>query len=282
MIITKLQGGLGNQMFQYAMGRNLAYKDNTILKLDLSSYRQKNEVRNYSLGNFNIVENIATDEEIKKIKKYEFKNNKKYFFHNLFFADNSIYIEESKFKTKKNKKRNLKNNYLDGHWQNEKYFKEIENIIREEFTLKIKLNNNIKKQIINNNSISLHVRRTDYIETKKDVYHSCSLGYYNKAIKKISEKISNPHFFIFSDDLKWCKKNLIIKFPITFIENTKDYEELILMSKCKHNIIANSTFSWWAAWLNQNTNKIIISPQKWFIKPNKDTIDLLPNCWLRI
>jgi len=287
IIITKLQGGLGNQMFQYAIGWNLAKKNNTDLKFDLSFYNKQQKgflKRNYSLNYFNIKEKIATETEIKKLKKYKWKKGRRHFFHNLFFANNSIYIKEKQFNFNP-KILKIKNFvYLDGYWQSEKYFENIKNIIRKEFILKNKFqikDTKLKKTIKNTKSVSLHIRRTDYLIAKKNVYYSCPLDYYYKAIEKIAKKYSNLHIFVFSDDIKWTKDNLKTKFPITFIGGNKDYEDLILMSLCKHNIIANSSFSWWGAWLNSNPNKIVIAPKKWFnITINTD--DLIPNSWIKI
>lgn len=284
-------GGLGNQMFQYAIGRNLAERNNTNLKLDISWFSQAKEksvLREYKLNFFNIIENIATEKEIRGFKYYKKINDWKYFLYNLFFANNSIYItEELKDVSKKILEKNYKNIYLDGYWQNEKYFKDTENIIRQEFTLKNKLDIKLDKlieKIKNSSSISIHIRRGDYVHNKKtnSIHGICSLDYYQKTIKYIDEKIKNPVFFIFSDDIEWSKNNLKTKFPTIFVEGNKDNEDLILMSMCKHNIIANSSFSWWGAWLNNNSNKIVIAPQKWFNDSNKNTENLIPNTWIQI
>ncbi len=303
MIITKIQGGLGNQMFQYAIGRQLAYLNDTELKLDTSFYRQnfKNcTSREYSLSHFNIVENITTEEDIKKIKKNNIHNKSI-----IYKAIRKIlkHLEEKKPILKRSyihepyfnfcpeilKIKSNKNIYLYGNWQSEKYFEGIGDIICKEFTLKQKMNANIEKMVKdigNMQSISIHIRRGDYInnqETKK--YHGiCSLEYYYSAIKNIQTNVLNPHFFIFSDDADWTKKNLKIKNPMTFVsgEKLKDYEELIIMSKCKHNIIANSTFSWWAAWLNNNPAKIVFAPKNWFADSNKNTKDLYHKNWIKL
>jgi len=295
MIITKLQGGLGNQMFQYAIGKTLSEKNKTELKLDLSFYNKQPKnttLREYSLGCFNVKKNIATDKEIKKLKKYEWKNSRRHFLYNLIFADRLIYIEEKWFDFEENYLKIKNNAYLDGYWQSEKYFsaqggKNIEKIIQKKFTLKKDLNNIAKgtsEKIINSNSVSIHIRRGDYAnnpDTKS--YHGlCPIGYYEKAIKKITNKIKNPTFYIFSDDIEWVKKNLKTNFPMIFVEGNKDYEDLILMSYCKHNIIANSSFSWWGAWLNKNPNKIVIAPKKWFVNETKNTNNLIPKPWIQL
>ncbi len=302
MIITKIQGGLGNQMFQYAIGRHLAYLNKTKLKLDISFYKdpQKNIFRQYALGNFNIIENFISDDEAKKIKINNFHNKSlptKILRKILKFLEEKkpihkrSYIKEPYFHFCEEilKIKDKKYIYLFGYWQSEKYFKNIENIIRKEFTLKNDLSKearDILNKIQNTNSISIHIRRGDYVKNKKThaLHGTCSLDYYYKAIKTIQEKIKNPHFFIFSDDISWAQENLKMNFPFTLVKGAdiKDVEEVILMSKCKHNIIANSTFSWWGAWLNSNHNKIVIAPKPWFNISTINTKDLLPSSWLTI
>jgi hypothetical protein len=184
---------------------------------------------------------------------------------------------------------NKDNKYYVGFWQNEKYFQEISDVIRKNFTLKKKtsivFNNNLQKVNGSQNSISIHVRRTDILDPKNKYGGICDLEYYNKAIKYLVDKIdSNITLFIFSDDIEWCKENLKFPFPMTFVSSPEipDYEELILMSKCKHNIIANSSFSWWGAWLNQNRDKIVVGPKKWVRMSEKNFKDIVPESWHRI
>ncbi len=288
MIIIRIGGGLGNQLFQYALGRNLALTKNIPLKLDLSWF-ETNFDRKYKLKYFNTEENIATKKELKRIKRYQKINSRRYFLHNLLFSNESIYIEEKQFHFNPNIL-DIKNNaYLIGYWQTEKYFKDIKDVIRKEFILKDNLDSfciEKEKKIKKQNSVSLHIRRGDYIMNKiaNKNMGVCSLDYYKKAINILGEKINDPTFFIFSDDMKWVKKNLKIDFPIIFVSNgeLKDYEELILMSKCKHNIIANSSFSWWGAWLNNNPDKIVIAPKKWFNDTKRNSKDIIPDNWIKI
>jgi len=275
MIIIQLKGGLGNQMFQYAMGRRVAHANNTDLKLDISWFNNigvNYTPRKYSLQPFNIIENFASINEIKALKRGRI--------HNL---------------TKRilTKERFSNNVYLSGYWQNEKYFKDIEDIIRKEFTLKKPIRNKYIDLINHTNSVSLHIRRGDYVinpEYRKTL-GACPLSYYHKAIRNILNFVTHPHFFIFSDDIKWAKNNLKFKHPVTFVSNKEqyllkntntDYEDLILMSKCKHNIIANSSFSWWGAWLNSNPDKIVIAPKKWFNDLSLTNKDLIPELWMKI
>ncbi|MFH1677734.1 MAG: alpha-1,2-fucosyltransferase [Patescibacteria group bacterium] len=299
MVIIKLMGGLGNQMFQYAMGRQVAKQNNIELKLDTSSFKiiNNNTPRHYSLNVFNIKENFINQYGIKKIAKHSNLINKIiskiYYLRQKFslikIKINQNYITEKAFNFDPEILKLKDDIYLDGYWQSEKYFKDIEDIIRKEFTLKNVFSEEAEKiaeEITAVNSVSLHIRRGDYINNEKtQKYHgSCSLNYYYQAVKKISRKINNPVFFIFSDDIEWVKNNLKLKYPIKFVSgyNIKNYEELILMSKCKHNIIANSSFSWWGAWLNNNLNKIVVAPKKWFNDLSININNLIPESWTKI
>ncbi len=285
MIIIKLNGGLGNQLFQYSLGRKLSIKNNDIFKLDLSGL-EKNKDRRYSLGNFNIIENFATDKDIKKIKKNGFRNMidrlKPYYKRSI--------IKYKGYDFDPNILKLAGNFYLDGYWQSEKYFKDIENILRKEITLKEPLSDKhleLTGHIKSSNSVSVHIRRGDYVTNKKfsSVYNLLNEKYYQEAVEFIAGKINDPRFFIFSDDINWAKQNLNIPYPKIFVsgENgAKDYEELILMSLCKHNIIANSSFSWWGAWLNQNPHKIVISPSRWFNNKDGNIKDLIPENWVKL
>lgn len=291
MIITKLIGGLGNQMFQYAVGRRASYINKSLLKLDISGYRNQEGMtkREYLLNCFNIKENIASEKEISGFKK---KNN---LFQNILrkiypVIDNKTYIKEKYFHFFPRMLNIRDNSYIEGYWVSEKYFKDIESIIRNEFTFKDKpdtINHKIIERIQRCNSISIHVRRGDYVSVKRthECHGVCDLDYYKKAIKLISLRVKKPHFFIFSDDPQWAKQNLHLEFPCVYVDHNvgkKDYEDMRLMSECKHNIIANSSFSWWGAWLNQNKNKIIIAPRIWFNNKSINTKDLIPRSWMKI
>jgi hypothetical protein len=168
---------------------------------------------------------------------------------------------------------------------------DIQDKIRTDFQFnKItdEVNLNHIQKIQDCNSVSLHIRRGDYISIQKNAskFIALDIQYYENAIKKISSLISNPIFFVFSDDVDWVKQNLKSEFETHYISNnntkTTSYIDMQLMSMCQHNIIANSTFSWWAAWLNSNTNKIVISPSKWFQHFDVNMDDILPDTWLRI
>lgn len=280
MIMVQLVGGLGNQLFQYAVGRRLAHLHNTILKLDLSAF-EKYTLHAYHLNYFNIVENVATADDIAKISGTATRSSddsrltvvRERFFH---FDPGILELPD--------------NVMLIGYWQCENYFAGIKEIIIEELTLKNRpdcRNQEIADAMASSNSVALHVRRADYVNHAQTnlVHGTCSLEYYKICTAKLAEKVDQPHYYIFSDDPEWVKENFsFLKHPVTFIDFNgpeKDYEDLWLMSRCKHSIIANSTFSWWGAWLNRNPEKIVFAPFKWFNK-KANTRELIPASWVRV
>lgn len=259
----------------------MAEKHHTTLKLDIENYKTDKR-REYCLHQFNIQEVFCTSFDKSIIKGKERISqllNKK--------ETGSIYTEQSLSFDKKVMK--LGNNiYLDGYWGNEKYFTPIENIIRTEFTVRLPpsgMNEMYLKKIRSANSVAIHVRRGDYLTNKEtNAFHGvCSIAYYQQAILQLSAKLSDPYFFIFSDDMPWVKENLVInQFPVDYIEHNSNfaYEDLRLMYSCRHNIIANSSFSWWGAWLNNHPGKIVIAPEKWNNIPGNKTE--LPDQWIQL
>lgn len=285
MIIVKLQGGLGNQLFQFAIGKHLALKNNDILIFDNSFLNITNAtgytLRNYELGIFPIASVI--------------QNKGKYFGKSRWSRirpklDRIKYVGERSFKFMPEILDLSGNLYLEGFWQTEKYFLLIENSIKKDLTFLPSLNvvnAKIARQIDLCNAVSIHIRRTDYVgKGVVATYHNlCSLTYYYDAIELIIKTVPDAVFFLFSDDIEWVKQNLLIPFPHYFVDHNyvnESYVDMQLMSMCKHNIIANSSFSWWGAWLNNYPNKIVIAPKKWFNNPEIDTSDIVPESWLRL
>ena len=281
-VILRLKGGLGNQLFQYAFGRAYAEKYNRELKLDITDY-PKQKLRSFDLGHFNINENIASDKEVAKAKyPYGFLSKLIRLFEQKFLR--RYYIG---FSSKLVSSPNLK--YLDGFFQSEKYFINYEQIIRKEFTLKEKMSDGaveISKKISDIAiPVSLHVRRGDFVSSvRNSIFHvECSPLYYQKAMETVTEKYTNAVFCVFSDDIEWVKNN--IKGPnMIYVSggNTKYYEEIILMGLCKHHIIANSSFSWWSAWLNLKNDKMVISPTIWRANDIGNFKDIAPSTWIQI
>lgn len=293
MIVAKLMGGMGNQMFQYAAARRIAEVRKTQIKLDLSFLMAAPPdhtviKRNYELGVLSIIESFASEPEIKDIF---FKNYGKLISRFREKILPTWFVREPHFNYQDFLKKAPSRTYLDGYWQTEKYFIDIDAIIRKEFSFKIKpdsQNQAILDQIKNTGfPVSLHVRRGDYVSNPYTLsYHGlCDMEYYRNAVGIISQRIQNPHFFIFSDEPDWVKDNLEIDFPKTYIDHnkgSKSYEDMRLMSSCKHHIIANSSFSWWGAWLNPDPGKIVIAPRKWFNNDQVDSRDLIPETWIKL
>lgn len=273
MIIVRIWEGLGNQMFQYAYARALQAKGMEV-RLDMGKAydeifdKYRNHIqRTTGIQNFNL--------RVKPIDVYKYG---KYFYLNqdtpvrkmlYILGKNSMWFynfyEEEEQKYSKKAEEIKGNYYVKGWFQSERYFKDIRNILLKEFTPKKKIiiSEKIREALINPQSVSVHIRRGDYVKINNTV----SSLYYQKAIQCIRQFYQNPIFLVFSDDLDWAKSNIPMEGEVIYVNEDKkmqDYEELLIMSKCKSNIIANSTFSWWAAWLNQNKEKCVIAPNKWF------------------
>ena len=292
MIVSNIIGGLGNQMFQYTAGRALSLRLGIPLKLDVNDFGGYSLHQGFELDRL-FAAKIELASEVDKqavlgwqkgrvIRRVLKKSS-------LAFARNKNYIVEPSF-TYWSGINDLKDNiYLDGYWQSEKYFNEFVSTIRADFAFKLPLpakNLEIASQISKVNAVSLHVRRGDYVSNKKtnSMHGVCSLDYYRDAIKTILKRVENPVFFVFSDDIAWIKNNLVIDAPSVFIDHNsgmESYNDMRLMSLCQHHIIANSSFSWWGAWLGANKNKIVIAPKQWFAQ-NRSTDDLIPISWFKL
>ena len=263
MIIAKITGGLGNQLFIYAAAKRLSVINDVSLKLDTNSaYAKDGYNRTYSLNHFRLNTEYATIEDVYGLDLGS-RRNLRYHLNKILPFRYKYFIREDKlFDPRLLNLKIADKVYLEGYWQDENYFKDIETIIRKDFEIVSPhdhINIELAKEMSETNAICLHARRLKY-------EYLLSAKYYNLAIKHITKKVSNPHFYCFSDDIEWIKNNITMNYPVTCIshnEESKDYEDLWLMTQCKHYIIANSTFSWWGAWLNPDSSKIIIAPKNW-------------------
>lgn len=286
MIIVNIIGGLGNQMFQYAFAYTISQKKQSQLKLDICKF-DTYDLRKYSLDHYYIDNEIADHEEIGRLK-YKKANVLARFFRKQPSEFSDSYYRESSFQFDKDVANKFGDIYIEGYWQSEKYFQDYREDLLQLFTLKESIHSKSKQyqfQIQACQSVSLHIRRGDYVNNVhiNSVHGICELNYYRQATSLLVNKVIKPHFFIFSDDITWAKENLEFIKHRTFIElelDIPDHEEMLLMSQCQHNIIANSTFSWWGAWLNQNPDKVVIAPLSWFLDSSIDTSDLIPNSWI--
>jgi|APGre2960657404_1045060.scaffolds.fasta_scaffold05281_4 hypothetical protein len=275
-VVVKLMGGLGNQMFQYAIGKKISLEYDKELILDKTFLLRRDldiTYRDFDLDIFNInnkiVENFVVTNDYKVLDE-------------PFNAPNMT-----------NSIKNINTNeniYVSGFFQKEYYFKDIRTQILQDFNISIQ-DDNIKKlesDILSSNSICINVRRGDYVTNQNtNNFHGFhGVEYINKSISEITKKIKNPMFYIFSDDIDWCVNNLKIDYPHFFVDHTykgnKFSSYLKLMSSCKNFIIPNSTFAWWATWLNQNEEKIVYVPNNWFNVNYMNTDGLIPLNWNKL
>lgn len=293
VLVVRLIGGLGNQMFQYATARAVASRNGLPLKLDVSAFATY-RLWTYRLDCFNIVEDLATEAELRYLQRprrrqivayatYEIRRRLLPWRRWKIVEERGLVFDPSILRIRGDA-------YLDGYWQSEKYFADAAELIRQEFTPKSepdKMNQQVLDEIEATNSVSLHIRRGDYVSNPvtNKVHGILGLDYYSRAADYIASRTAQPHFLVFSDDIPWARENLRLPFPLSFIEHNgqgREYEDLRLMYHCKHHIVANSSFSWWGAWLNTNPDKIVISPEKWFNDPSLDTRDLIPEQWVKM
>jgi hypothetical protein len=261
MIIIKVTGGLGNQLFQYAVGRAISDHHKIPLKLDITDCETCSLHNGYRLDQFNTNVAIASKDEIQLLKGSDNLLGK--FMRALGFFRS--YYKERQRNILDNNIFDKPNLYLNGYWQNEKYFFKIKEELIKELEPMHPLSSKAltyRKNIISVNSVSLHVRRGDFLLHSH--INTLDVSFYQNAISYIESKVNSPVFFIFSNDYDWCRENLKFIKNAVFVEDSEsDIDDLMLMSYCKHNIIANSSFSWWAAWINTNSDKIVIAPKKW-------------------
>jgi len=289
VIIVKLQGGLGNQMFQYALWRSL-HARGTDAKVDLRPFRRCAFHNGYELDRvFNVKPPTASEVECrnmcndryttlarvaKKLGWVDAPKNSKHFCQLKQPACSSFsYLPEVW---------SLRDTYLDGFWQNTKYFDTVRSYLVSDFAFNEKLdyeNASMLAEIDCCESVSIHIRRGDYVGTGWD---QCGMDFYARALKEVRRRKENLKLFMFSDDVTWCRNNL--QFPgATYVEGNggvRSHIDMLLMSRCKHNIVANSTFSWWAAWLNSYTNKIVVLPKKWAVGHDDASHGLVCDNWI--
>lgn len=294
MVIVEILSGLGNQMFQYAAGLSLANRLNVPLLLDKSWFDDTSKhqtPRNFELSNYdinlNFADSILIDNDFRLkggglVQRIRNKWNR-----TKPLYQQKIY-QEAHFHYDCNFERLSSPVMISGYWQSERYFLPVEDLVRKAFTLDVPSHlkhwvNSMQKGV----SVSMHIRRGDMINNPEvnRVHGHCNLEYYLRAISLIQSRYTDVKYFIFSDDLEWCKANLPSELNLVFVEgNSGDqaYWDIQLMRNCHHHIIANSSFSWWGAWLNSSQEKTVIAPIKWFAQSPHQTDDLIPSSWIRL
>jgi Glycosyl transferase family 11 len=282
MILARISGGLGNQMFQYAAARALADRLGTKLYIDLNWFDQSIQSRvaiqrPYWLSIFQLSKTTPTYQS-RLALRLKFKTG--------IGARPELY-RESQFHYDAGFRQLGDNLILEGNFTTEKYFRDIATKIREDFQFLPQLNapnQTTLRQIELTNAVSLHVRRGDYVSDKETgaFFGLTPVQYYKAAYKYILEKVPGAQMFVFSDDIEWCRTNLGLGRETVFVSGNDgplSYEDMRLMSSCQHHIIANSTFSWWGAWLGANPDKLVVAPKAWFSDPTHNTRDVIPPSW---
>lgn len=287
MIVFYGQGGLGNQLFQYAAARRLAIKHNCQVVLDpywFAHPRAGETHRPYELDKYPVTLRVANLSEQRSWKWMRVRLSK---FLRLLLP--LTLVREQGIGVYKPALYASINSYLIGFWQSEAYFADAKKQLISELTPlspPSATDHSVIEQIYASNSVSIHVRRGDYVSLPSaSAFHGlCSLDYYRTAIQYIAERVSGPMFFVFSDDPVWVRENLVIPFPVRYVDHNQPvdaFQDLRMMSLCQHQIIANSSFSWWGAWLGETQNSIIIAPARWYAI-NRPIPDLIPTRWTRI
>lgn len=292
MLIVRIWEGLGNQMFQYAFARALSLRRHEEVKLDVEKifddrYTRGNAERSYGLNSFRIQLSEAGEEDLQafsflgcrslmetircqlathRLGEYQFYEETK-----ENFAPNRIYIS--------------RNCYIKGWFQSDRYFKQYRKIILDDLSPKkdIQLSEKLKNILSSQKTVSVHIRRGDYVKMKIALPNV----YYYNCFRYIRDHVGKDcTYLVFTDDPVWVRRHIEFPESVYYVseeESLKDYEELIVMSRCMHNIIANSTFSWWGAWLNQNPDKTVIAPKRWFLEREyQKDICITPGDWIRL
>jgi hypothetical protein len=293
MIITKLKGGLGNQMFQYAAARSLALEKSTWVYLDPSFLYEDAKgrwtQRAYELDCFNIAYKFERSGRINFLRSLNHRTRMRKLSESGFWPFSYANFTEQAGGFNESFFNNPVNTYLDGYFQSEKYFVRHRETLLKDFTFQQKpegRNEELISRLTETNALSIHVRRGDYVSlTSASSFHGfAGEDYYSTAIKDMF--LNQPQIsvsVVFSDDIEWAKKHITTPVNTIYVDwNSKGYEDLRLMTHCKHHIIANSSFSWWGAWLGEKKDSRIMAPRKWFADANASDKDIIPERWQRI
>lgn len=278
---------MGNQLFQYATGRALSLRLNTVLKLDHSFLEADSKgaytKRIFELDVFNCQQEKASAEDLRKVNQARRSN----FFSRLFTRDGFSIVNEDGFAYNHRVAQVQGNVYLNGFWQSEKYFAGIRQTLLQELSLREPLTaaaTQLKERILaDRNSVSIHFRRGDYVKLQSaaDFHGTAGMEYYDRALAIIRASVQDASCYIFSDEIDWVREHFRVPGAV-YIAGLKGYEDLELMKHCRHHITANSSFSWWGAWLNPARDKVVVAPQKWFKDQNINTSDLIPKTWQKV
>jgi len=285
VIISKIRGGLGNQLFEWAAGYALSRFHDAEFKVDLEVYA-RNKARDFELRSLGLRINEASELEVTRLQNTHFYRQPHYHFDTGFYGLSD-------------------DTYLRGYFCSHRYFDFARDEVRQLLwqalcSRDINTEQQARLDVINNcQSISLHIRRGDYVSNAgyNEFFGTCSIEYYQRAVHRITGSNRKAEFkvFVFSDDLNWCRDHLLLDQEMVFVDVNSDrdgFYDMMFMARCHHNVIANSTYSWWAAWLNENPDKIVVAPEQWFrttyrektkgawiADPVYDLKDMFPESW---
>ena len=269
MIVARIEGGLGNQLFQYAFGMQLAAQHQAELVLDLSSYSNR-PAHGYLLDSLSIGARELSIDERKRVPG-RYQNGKRSILSAFSFRGNDFRrVRERPFGFAEKYMSAPNDCYLVGYWQSEQFFRDVTSSVRTQFQPSAMLSTEtlrIRERMLNSSSIAIHLRRGDYITTKPMAARNLSVGYYKECIALQMERRPNSEVYVFSNDIAWCRKNLNLGCPIHFVEHTNSataFEDLWLMTAAESLVIANSTFSWWGAYLAERQDRTVYAPKSWF------------------
>ena len=295
MIVVRILGGLGNQMFQYALGRRLALERGEPLLLDTTGF-ETYTLHDLALDHLSIDVPRATPAQVAHLTKVAprfpenliprswlpraLRRGRRTGPHHLLESQGFTYdprVIEAPSPL-----------YLDGYWQSERYFAPIADQIRRDFAVRTPLageNLRVAEQIDAATAVSLHVRRGDYAAdpVTRERHGLCPVSYYEKALAHVVGQVPDARLFVFSDDPDWAAQNLPVPDDAVLVRHndaSTNYEDMRLMSRCRHHIIANSSFSWWGAWLNASPEKIVVAPMRWMA--DEPAPDVCPPDWVRL
>ncbi|CAH1662237.1 putative O-antigen biosynthesis glycosyltransferase WbnK [Hyphomicrobiales bacterium] len=285
MITTRIIGGLGNQMFQYAAGRALALRNRTGLAIDRSAFMDYT-VHAYALDFFVLEAPAASASDLpaspgagnRLSRLLPWRRPVRHVVEQGLRFDPAVAAQSG-------------NVYLDGYWQSEQYFSDFSDILRKDFRFRhapSPTNAEFLKRAGADNTVSIHIRRGDYVTNPNAlaVHGTCSPAYYEKAITTLAKECGSPLVgFVFSDDHAWAHENIRLPIETVHVEGNaadKAYEDMRIMAACRHHVIANSTFSWWGAWLDPRPDSRVIAPARWFADTSMDATDLIPERWKRL
>lgn len=286
-MIIRITGGIGNQMFQYAFKKKIDQMTGTNNQIDVRFYSDHSAHNGYELQSvFGIKDNEYNGSLIPPSEKHKYYSRLCYYLNKRMIVASKYMIEVMINYSDAYKSAMAEDYYFDGYWQSQDYFQDIEDEIRNTFVFPgfdEDKNIEICKTAREKNCVSLHVRRGDFLKASKFVALG-SGSYYDRAVSLIKSKVDDPVFIVMSDDIEWCREHFNEE-KMIFVDwnsGSKSYRDMQIMSICKHNIVANSSFSWWGAWLNNNPEKIVIAPSRFYTDNKRDESHILPAEWTKI